>query len=283
MTATRAWNESLPAGTDSISGGDDEIRNTKLDIRERMAIDHIWNDSTTTDGYHKKITLNEVQTSDPTAVANRGFLYLKDVSAVVELFWEDESGNVKQLTTGGKLNVSSTEAVLLTGDQTIAGNKTTTGLWTFNTSIPVLPASDPTTDNQATRKAYVDGFSYVPATPTANQPIKLDSDAKLSTGLVVVGTYTGNGAASRDINVGFTPRYVRVVAVTTQGANVSHYADAITGNYLVHYQDANSIHNFLSSTEMFQGIVTNGFRTGTNTGLLGMNNNGTTYFYFAIK
>jgi hypothetical protein len=39
--------------------------------------------------------------------------------------------------------------VKLTGDQTVAGVKT------FS-SIPVLPASDPTTDNQAVRKAYVD-------------------------------------------------------------------------------------------------------------------------------
>ena len=41
--------------------------------------------------------------------------------------------------------------VHLTGDETIAGVKT------FS-SIPVLPASDPTTDNQAVRKAYADGL-----------------------------------------------------------------------------------------------------------------------------
>lgn len=40
-------------------------------------------------------------------------------------------------------------AVKLTGDQTVAGIKTFT-------SIPVLPASDPTADNEATRKLYVD-------------------------------------------------------------------------------------------------------------------------------
>lgn len=40
-------------------------------------------------------------------------------------------------------------AVKKTGDQSVAGVKTFT-------SIPVLPASNPTTDNQATRKAYVD-------------------------------------------------------------------------------------------------------------------------------
>lgn len=41
-------------------------------------------------------------------------------------------------------------AVKKTGDQSVAGVKTFT-------SIPVLPASNPTTDNQAVRKAYVDG------------------------------------------------------------------------------------------------------------------------------
>lgn len=44
-----------------------------------------------------------------------------------------------------------TNNVKLTGDQTVAGIKTMT-------SIPVLPASDPTTANQAVRKAYVDGL-----------------------------------------------------------------------------------------------------------------------------
>jgi len=35
-------------------------------------------------------------------------------------------------------------------------SQTITGVKTFS-SIPVLPASDPTTVNQATRKAYIDG------------------------------------------------------------------------------------------------------------------------------
>lgn len=45
--------------------------------------------------------------------------------------------------------IDKTTVVLLTTDQTIAGVKT------FS-SIPVLPASDPTADNEAARKAYVD-------------------------------------------------------------------------------------------------------------------------------
>jgi hypothetical protein len=39
-----------------------------------------------------------------------------------------------------------------------ANDETITGLWDFSTSIPTLPASNPTTGNQATRKTYVDGL-----------------------------------------------------------------------------------------------------------------------------
>lgn len=68
------------------------------------------------------------------------------------------------------------DAVKLTGDQTVAGIKT------FS-SIPVLPASNPTTDNQAVRKAYVDArfaATEVYATDTlrdsANTDRTTDSD-----------------------------------------------------------------------------------------------------------
>jgi hypothetical protein len=87
--------------------------------------------------------------ADPANGTDFGSLYTKDVSGATELFYRDAAGNVKQLTTGGKLNVSATEAVLLTGNQTVAGIKT------FS-SIPVLPNSTPTADNEAARKKYVD-------------------------------------------------------------------------------------------------------------------------------
>jgi hypothetical protein len=58
-----------------------------------------------------------------------------------------DSPQVKEADLAGAYDGST--AVKLTGDQTVAGVKTFT-------SIPILPASDPTTDNQAVRKAYVD-------------------------------------------------------------------------------------------------------------------------------
>ena len=43
-----------------------------------------------------------------------------------------------------------------------AGDETVAGIKTFS-SIPVLPASNPTSDNQAARKAYVDSMIFVPS------------------------------------------------------------------------------------------------------------------------
>ncbi len=55
-----------------------------------------------------------------------------------------------QIEASARASVDATK-VGLTGNETVADIKT------FS-SIPVLPASDPTTDNQAVRKAYADAF-----------------------------------------------------------------------------------------------------------------------------
>lgn len=63
-----------------------------------------------------------------------------------------------------KLDDLDTAAVKTTGDQTVAGVKT------FS-SIPVLPASDPSTDNQAARKAYVDTGDAAAVKLTGDQTV----------------------------------------------------------------------------------------------------------------
>lgn len=100
---TNAWDETAPAGTDNLSSGDDEIRQLKLDMRERLNTDHYWPSTDVTEtGYHRAIHL-PVESGDPTNVASTGIVYTKDVSAKAELFWEDEDANVLQLTAAGKL------------------------------------------------------------------------------------------------------------------------------------------------------------------------------------
>lgn len=58
--------------------------------------------------------------------------------------------------SGSNKYVTETD-VLYTGNMLITTNQTIAWIKTFS-SIPVLPASDPTTDNQLCRKSYVDAL-----------------------------------------------------------------------------------------------------------------------------
>lgn len=100
-TFTRTWDETDPANADQAKFGAQEIRELKEDIRERGEVDHSWAGDAS-DGAHKKVTLIE-QGSDPSAVANQGFFYTKDVSGVTEAFYRDSSGNISQLTNQGEV------------------------------------------------------------------------------------------------------------------------------------------------------------------------------------
>ena len=102
--------------------------------------------------------------------------------------------------------VDSTGFVNTTAAQTVAGIKT------FS-SIPVLPASNPTTDNQAARKAYVDGrvvFLTTPLTSTS-----WDGDNKTTSDRAIV-----------DLSAVFgVPAGVKAVlmSVQTQGDTANDY------------------------------------------------------------
>ena len=108
MAFTYTWNaafEALPADADNVSDGATKIRNLKNAIRERLAIDHYF-DVAGTDadhGEHKKISFH-AQEAKPTATANKGFLYTKDVSAKAELHWLDEGDNELILSRLGFYN-----------------------------------------------------------------------------------------------------------------------------------------------------------------------------------
>lgn len=121
---------STPAGSDSPKQGDDRIREIKAAIQERENVDHYWPLSGTTvddadAGEHRKVTLRVG--SAPSAVANKGFLYAKDVSAKAELFYRDEDGNEIQLTSGGILNSTSE---FVSGDLLLSTNTSPQSGWT---------------------------------------------------------------------------------------------------------------------------------------------------------
>lgn len=105
MSHTRAWNdayEALPTDDNYGYEIDDYIRQDRVDVRERLEVDHEMKVSTTHDGKHKKVTFRK-QTANPATVTKEGFLFTKDVSNKIELFWKDEDGNVVQLTSVGEL------------------------------------------------------------------------------------------------------------------------------------------------------------------------------------
>ena len=109
MAHTRTWDapyEATPPNTQNASQGAQRIREFKLDVRERLTLDHSWagdND----DGRHKFVSLVE-QAGDPGNLADKGFLYTKEVDSLTELFYEDDAGTLFQITSNGKLLVLGT-------------------------------------------------------------------------------------------------------------------------------------------------------------------------------
>jgi len=129
MAYTETWNaafEASPANSDAASQGAGKIRNLKTDIRERVAKDH-YMDVAGTDadhGEHVKCTLRA--TSDPTAVAAKGFLYTKDAGAgAIELYYRDAAGNITKITAAGILNsirdIPSGETILFEKNTAVSG------------------------------------------------------------------------------------------------------------------------------------------------------------------
>ncbi|HBH13819.1 MAG TPA: hypothetical protein DDX29_12035 [Clostridiales bacterium] len=111
MPYTDTWDasfEALPTDSNYVYEVDNYIRQLKLAVRERMEKDHYFDEAGTDadHGEHSKITFH-AQSAKPTAVANKGFLYTKDVSEKVELFFEDEDANEVQITNEGNLNMSA--------------------------------------------------------------------------------------------------------------------------------------------------------------------------------
>ncbi len=117
-----SWDKNKP-GNVKMRVGRQQILDNNAALEDALKRDHNFPGTPTTDdGEHLKITLHAPLAVDPTNEADKGFLYLKDVSGKAELFFEDEDGHVIQLTTGGALN--PTGVVLLAGAQTITGAKT---------------------------------------------------------------------------------------------------------------------------------------------------------------
>lgn len=129
-TFTEAWNtsfEGLPADTENVSLGATRIRALKVDIRQRMAVDHMWSDGlavASNDGKHNQATLRP-QAADPVLDSGDGALYTKAIAGNTELFWEDSAARVTQITLTGSLNFSG--GLTIAGATNLQGNLIATG------------------------------------------------------------------------------------------------------------------------------------------------------------
>lgn len=176
------YDTATPLGTDAPSTLDDQDRLTKGAVQERENVDHYWpltgtQVSGVDVGEHRKATFHEPLGADPTTATNKGHVYMKNVAGVVELFWKDESGNVLQLTTGGKLNIGSSDIVGKLANNTFFTAVDQAGTGTVNlikanaSDVAVIPdgsematSGAPTSDADISNKKYVDDHTtMVPA------------------------------------------------------------------------------------------------------------------------
>lgn len=103
------WDETIPPGTESISLGDNRIREFKYAIRERLAEEHYFYQDETGHsdvGLHKKITLLELA-ADPTVLANSAILYTKETATKAEIWNMFETNNAYQWSYLGKLWINA--------------------------------------------------------------------------------------------------------------------------------------------------------------------------------
>jgi hypothetical protein len=82
-----------------------------------------------------------VEGSDPGGTATQGKVYVKDVSAIAELFFQDDTGQVVQLTTNGAVNAAGAAgdgatslAVVAYADPVIITTYTVVGALEFDPS-----------------------------------------------------------------------------------------------------------------------------------------------------
>lgn len=106
MAYTKTWNAAFEAvpdtDLDDVSSGAEDIRDFKTAVRERLAKDHYFDIAGTDEdhGEHSKVTFHEV-IATPGAVAGKGKVYIKTVSGIGELHFQDTAGSETQLTAAG--------------------------------------------------------------------------------------------------------------------------------------------------------------------------------------
>lgn len=269
------FDTATPVGGDVPAVVDDRIREVKAAVQERENVDHYWPLSGTqvsdaNAGKHRRVLFYGPLAAEPSVAAGEACLYTYDVGGVPELLWKDDEGNVIQLTSGGALNILPTLAVLLSGDQTIAGVKTFSDAILLNGGFGVGQNTDIGNYQLRARQFYADVATgtapLLVASTTKVANLNADqvdglSLAKYDSGWFAVSTNTtyskahGLGAVPTFINVLYSDTAdgsgdVVGVGTSTQGGDNSTmicdvddtYIKLRCPYYIADYQDAGGVH-----------------------------------------
>ena len=97
------WDKDKPAGTTKIRLSDEQIRANYAALEDALARDHEFPGNEGSDAGEHKFVKFFAPIATPGNEPNKGFLYLKDVDAKVELHFLDEDGNEIQLSAVGAI------------------------------------------------------------------------------------------------------------------------------------------------------------------------------------
>lgn len=213
------FDKSVPADDNAPSGGAERIRNLAAATQEIENVEHYWpltgSQVTGTDiGIHRTVTFYGPVTVS-SMLANHGGLHLKDVDggsgALAELYFYHEDEKDLQITEHNTAGDAVALNITGTYENEVAFTNTANQFYTDSllcTSAGVLNLPKDTTDTTEGNLKYVntgDTLQYRTAAAW------LTLAASPTAAMIKVGTYTGDGGATKAITgVGFQPDVVFV-------------------------------------------------------------------------
>lgn len=215
---TRTWDTTIPADTGYAGDGDDRIRDTKVDLKERLELDHYMDGELDPlegdcDGYHRKATLY-AQATDPTPLTGTGVIYTKVIDGVTELFFRDATtGTINQLTENGVLSLNTlandidadghgiTGADIIESDVVTAGTLNVTTIAKTGTGVVTNLNAD-MVDGKHVQTTLSDTDSYVPTSGAVYYWVGLHKDDTTTHGAsgAVVGTTNTQTLSNKTLN-----------------------------------------------------------------------------------
>ena len=102
-TLSQTYDETVPLDTALAGDGAQEIRNTRIAVKERVELDHYFGGILDTadpecEGYHRKVTMPYYHDhADVVVPSGSGVLYAysADSGTTISLYWKNASGQVK--------------------------------------------------------------------------------------------------------------------------------------------------------------------------------------------